>query len=340
MLVPGGEPSPSHGDPHAGQRPRPRVPPVDPGPALPQRLSHVPNVEIDLPGGLTVPVGDAANGLCGGMAYTVRDLFEAGLAPPAMTRAPGDGPMFRYVADRLLDSLSLPFGPATYLKLMHPALPDGDLAMVHGRAWRMIRLEWPAIQGDLERGTLSPLGLVGPSPATPASSAPTTGAGLGLRPGRQPADPAHLRPQPSRRRPRDPVPGRRPPAPADPGDQLPRRHGVVLLPHRLPLQGPPPRPGRPAPDPGPPWFPAVADRSRPRRRCTWPGELPPPRARAPARHGGLAAQPGYRRSCSPPPWPGWPARCSRWRRCCWCWTAPGGRGWPRRWWPRPPCPRS
>jgi hypothetical protein len=49
--------------------------------------------------------------------------------------------VFRYVADRLLDSLSLPFGPATYLKLMHPALPDGDPAMVHGRAWRMARLD-------------------------------------------------------------------------------------------------------------------------------------------------------------------------------------------------------
>jgi hypothetical protein len=68
--------------------------------------------------------------------------------------------VFRYLADRLLDSFLLPFGPATYLKLMHPALPDGDMAMVHGRAWRMIRLEWPAVRGDLDRGTLSPLGLV------------------------------------------------------------------------------------------------------------------------------------------------------------------------------------
>ena len=77
---------------------------------FPNAFPHVPNVEIDLPGGMTIPIGDAANGLCGGMAYTVRDLFEAGLAPPAVTRAPGDGPLFRYVADRLLDSLSLPFG--------------------------------------------------------------------------------------------------------------------------------------------------------------------------------------------------------------------------------------
>ena len=157
---------------------------------FPNAFPHVPNLEIDLPGGLTVPVGDAANGLCGGMAWTVRDLFEAGLAPPALTTAPGDGPVFRYVADRLLDSLSLPFGPATYLKLMHPALPDGDLAMVHGRAWRMVRLEWPAIRGDLDRGTLCPLGLVRAKSRDPRdlganhqvlAGATTTGTRLALR---------------------------------------------------------------------------------------------------------------------------------------------------------------
>jgi hypothetical protein len=127
---------------------------------FPNAFPELPDLEIDLPCGTTIPVGDATNGLCGGMVYAVRDLFEAGVAPPGLTTAPGDGPAFRYLADRLLDSLSLPFGPATYLKLMHPALPDGDMAMVHGRAWRMIRLEWPAIRGDLDRGTLSPLGLV------------------------------------------------------------------------------------------------------------------------------------------------------------------------------------
>ena len=53
---------------------------------------HVPTFDIDLPGGLTIPVGDAADGLCGGMAWTVRDLFQAGLVPPATTTTPGDGP--------------------------------------------------------------------------------------------------------------------------------------------------------------------------------------------------------------------------------------------------------
>jgi hypothetical protein len=78
------------------------------------------------------------------MAYTVRDLFEAGAAPPALTRAPGGGPLFEYLAERLLESFDLPFGPATYLRLMHPRLPDGDVAILHGRAWRMVRQEGPA----------------------------------------------------------------------------------------------------------------------------------------------------------------------------------------------------
>ena len=55
---------------------------------FPNAFPHVPNLEIDLPGGTTIPVGDAANGLCGGMAYMVRDLFEAGLPPSADAGGP------------------------------------------------------------------------------------------------------------------------------------------------------------------------------------------------------------------------------------------------------------
>ena len=115
---------------------------------------HAPVVRLQLPGGLSIPIGDAARGLCGGMVYTVRDLYEAGIAPPEVTEAPRRGPMLQYLADRLVDSLSLPFGPATYLKLMDPSLSDED------RAWRMIRVEWPAIKADLDHGTLCPLGLI------------------------------------------------------------------------------------------------------------------------------------------------------------------------------------
>ena len=115
---------------------------------------HAPVVRIQLPGGLSIPIGDAAKGLCGGMVYTVRDLYEARIAPPKTTKPPRSGPVLQYLADRLVDSLSLPFGPATYLRLMDPTLSDED------RAWRMIRVEWPAIRADLDRGVLSPLGLI------------------------------------------------------------------------------------------------------------------------------------------------------------------------------------
>jgi hypothetical protein len=61
---------------------------------------HVPNLKITLPGGSAIPIGDAAHGLCGGMVYTVRDLFEAGISPPRTTNPPSDGPVFRYLANR------------------------------------------------------------------------------------------------------------------------------------------------------------------------------------------------------------------------------------------------
>ena len=133
----------------------------------------MPNFEVDLPGGLTIPVGDAANGPCGGMAYTVRDLFEAGLTPPATTRTPGDGPLFRYVADRLLDSLSLPFGPASYLKLMHRPCPTATWPWsaagrggCSGWSGRPSGATWTAAPSARSAWSRS-------SPATPATSAPT-----------------------------------------------------------------------------------------------------------------------------------------------------------------------
>jgi hypothetical protein len=118
-------------------------------------------------GAVNVPIGDASNGMCGGMVYAVRDYFEAGyLAPPPNATPPASGPLFDYLSRRLFDSFSLPAGPGKYLHLMNPALPDHEtdfsrLGLApHGRAWVMIVEEWPRIKADLDQGRLSPLALI------------------------------------------------------------------------------------------------------------------------------------------------------------------------------------
>jgi hypothetical protein len=100
------------------------------------------------------------------MVFAVRDYFEAGRTPPEDPSPPAEAtPLFRYLVDRLFDSFNLPVGPARYLELMSPALPDGDGALArlgigpHGRAWRMIKEEWPKIRAEIDGGHPSPLGL-------------------------------------------------------------------------------------------------------------------------------------------------------------------------------------
>lgn len=112
-----------------------------------------------------LPVPDGY-GLCGGMAFTVRDYFEAALAVPPETAPPTAGPLFDYLWLRLLGSFNLPFGPKRYLALMNPALPDHETwasnqgLAPRGRAWVMINEEWPKIRAEINSGHPSPLGLV------------------------------------------------------------------------------------------------------------------------------------------------------------------------------------
>jgi hypothetical protein len=49
-----------------------------------------PDLTLSTPFG-NIPIGDASNGLCGGMAFAPRDLFEAGRPPPATGTNPLDG---------------------------------------------------------------------------------------------------------------------------------------------------------------------------------------------------------------------------------------------------------
>ena len=134
---------------------------------FPNSFPRVPVRRIGIPGVVSIPIGDASNGLCGGMVFAARDYFEAGRPPPGDTGPPEEGsPLFRYLVDRLFDSFDLPLGPARYMELMNPALPDSDGFLTRlgigprGRARRMITEEWPRIRADIDDGRPSPLGLV------------------------------------------------------------------------------------------------------------------------------------------------------------------------------------
>jgi hypothetical protein len=117
-------------------------------------------------GPVNVPIGDASNGLCGGMALAARDFYEAHLAPPETTTPPASGPLYDFIVQRLYMSFELPFGPYKYMNLMNPDLPDHetDFSRIglapHGRAWVMINEAWPLIRADLDAGKPSPMALV------------------------------------------------------------------------------------------------------------------------------------------------------------------------------------
>lgn len=87
---------------------------------------RLPLGRIGVPGVFSLGIGDASNGLCGGMAFAARDYFEANRAPPPAHTAPNEGPLFDYLVDRLFDSFELPLGPIRYLQLMNPMLRDGE----------------------------------------------------------------------------------------------------------------------------------------------------------------------------------------------------------------------
>ena len=119
----------------------------------------------------TLDVGDAANGLCGGMSFSTADLHRAGLRPPADTAPPAAGtPAYGYIVDRQIASFDDGRVPLRFFSLMEPSRPDREsftstlLGMVgldrHSRTWVMIHAEWPGIRADLDAGQLSMLGLV------------------------------------------------------------------------------------------------------------------------------------------------------------------------------------
>ncbi len=131
---------------------------------FPNAFPNIPLVTIPLPGHGSLPIGDAANGLCGGMAFAVRDCFEAHRAPPPDVAAPAAGPVFDFLVRRLVDSFDVPAGPLRYFEWM--SAPDDDVGDEPGVATRT-RSEIPAVRAAIDANTLCALGLIRAHSADP-----------------------------------------------------------------------------------------------------------------------------------------------------------------------------
>lgn len=110
--------------------------------------------------------GDASAGLCGGMALTARDLYEAGLVAPAAPADPPENgsPRFRALVRRQVESLDWLRVPLRYLDLqaLRPDPPTGlgrCLRREPPRVDAIIR-EWPRIRAEIDVGHPAVVGLV------------------------------------------------------------------------------------------------------------------------------------------------------------------------------------
>jgi hypothetical protein len=127
--------------------------------------------ELRLQGIATLTIGDAANGLCGGMSFSAADLHRASIAPPSDTSPPVSGsPAFDYIVDRQIASFAGGSVPLRFYRLMDPSRPDREPFWApwlgwagvdrHSRTYVMVHQEWPRIRSDLDQGRLSMIGLV------------------------------------------------------------------------------------------------------------------------------------------------------------------------------------
>jgi len=125
---------------------------------------NVPLEEIELPLGGRIPIGDAGNGLCGGMTFAARDYAASGLPVPNLAQAPGDGPLYDYIVGRLIDSFHLPSGVARYVDWMNRSDRDGGLPIpgLRRRGVRYLTVveELTQVLAEIDNRGTSCLGLV------------------------------------------------------------------------------------------------------------------------------------------------------------------------------------
>jgi hypothetical protein len=103
---------------------------------------------------LRIGIGDAGRGLCGGMAFAVRDRFERGeLPPPDRTPPPSGTPLFEEVARRQLDSFDrLVVVPFRFWR--------ASIASQAVRHRETAASAWPTVRAEIDAGQLAMVGLV------------------------------------------------------------------------------------------------------------------------------------------------------------------------------------
>ena len=195
-----------------------------------------------------VGVGDASAGLCGGMALTARDLYEAGVrAPTGDGTPPANGsPRFRALVRRQVQSLDWMRVPLRYLDLaaLRPDPPVGLARRLRREPPRVeaVFREWPRIRAEIDAGHPSVVGLIraaGGSPWRLTQNHQVLAWALRTARGRPHHAPG-LRPQPAGARRRgargSSSTSRRPDAVArpDPDDAVDRRAAARVLPPAVP----------------------------------------------------------------------------------------------------------
>ena len=117
------------------------------------RYAPGPTVRLGVLDPRLLGVGDAKDGLCGGMSWFVRERFEAGQPIPADTAAPDNGsPLFRAIVRRQVQSLDWLRGPLRFW-LAAGMSPDR-------LRQQTFDVDWPRIRASIDGGRIAMVGLV------------------------------------------------------------------------------------------------------------------------------------------------------------------------------------
>jgi hypothetical protein len=122
------------------------------------------SIQITIPGLPSVNIDATQVGLCGGMSFLTRDIFESGtpqLRGTDSTKIPLA--LAQYLVSRLEQSFDGPATVARWLSLT--TLPNHDTAIWGPGVFHQTVNECPAIMSDIDSGMLSPIGVIitGPS---------------------------------------------------------------------------------------------------------------------------------------------------------------------------------